>query len=114
MKHLKLYEEFNKTFKITYDLVDYLVKEIGKNTFEIDNFFGIDGIDILKRKNGFGETRGYYDSFEVTINEDNNKLEIKIDSELNDNIIDTFIEIIDIIGDHYDSVGWEFLNDPLK
>lgn len=97
--------------------VPYNTSIVG-NELLIDNSFGIDGIRQLKRRNGFGEPCGQYDGlFEVHVDEAEDKLKITLYHGLvqyhEGNIEEAFLEAIRIIDTHYNSVGWEFLTNPI-
>jgi len=94
-----------KTGTLTIDLVNYPFVETKKNQFILfGNPFGMDGINVLNRKNAGGDNTGILDG-DVKVVVEENEIEIKILEESEKNIED----VIRFISDYYPSVGWEFL-----
>lgn len=119
MKNIKNFNDFNRINEsnenIPIDIwhVPYEAKKVGNNQFTIENPFGTNAIDILKRKNDYGETSGSFQNFfTVDVEEDSIKITLLPD------ILDMFdgdeeealIDALKTIENYYNDVGWEFLN----
>lgn len=94
-----------KTGRISIDLVEYPFVETKKTHFILfENPFGMEGINVLNRKNAFGDNTGILDGdVKVIIEEERIEIRIREDSEK------TLEDVIRYISDYYPSVGWEFL-----
>ncbi len=108
------YEEIpeNDSIEITIDLVPYSVKRIPSNNnpkFEMENMLGMEGFDILKRRNV--DACGVCDgSFEVCVSNDTIQIEIyKSFIEGYPTAEDALYDAVASMVDKYNSVGWEFL-----
>lgn len=102
---------------ITIDHVPYEVQKtlnpancIQSCKLTIVNFLGMDGIEALKRANGYGDPCGYFYalSVPVLITVEKHSIEIQFPNE---HFADTHIEsVIQYLINAYPSVGWECLD----
>lgn len=100
---------------IQIDFVPYPVKDMGKNKFEIENKWGVEGLSILKRNNGYNETKGEFDRhFLVDVEKEKVTIELlQAIIDLHDgDVEEAFLDAVECIENYYESVGWEFLSDP--
>lgn len=100
---------------IQIDLVPYPVKDMGENRFEIENKWGVEGLSILKRKNGHNEACGdFMNFFRVEVEEENITIQLFDQSMYlyNSDAEEALLDAVSVIENYYESVGWEFLSDP--
>ena len=106
-----------KTEVVIWD-VPYDV-EVDGNNYTLDNPFGTNAIDILKRKNDWNEPVGdFYDYFGISVDEEDNKITVSLydkSLELHDNEWDLALtDALATTSDYYDDIGWEFLQRPKR
>lgn len=118
-KHIKLFEDFTPKEENTENIeiqiygVPYDVKQDG-NEFTMENCFGMEAIDILKRINSHGEQYGEFQEY-FGVDVEKEKITITLFEKILElhegDKIEALIEAVDVIETYYNDIGWEFLSD---
>jgi hypothetical protein len=102
-------------FSVPYELKKVVSENYIPNSYRMDNIFGDDGIEILKRRNPYGDPQGdYHNYFSVEIEDDTIVISL-YEKILEDgrSIEEALEDALRTIVEKYESVGWEFLESPL-